>query len=91
MSKMAVTTPKDGVKHTINLQQISVPLMTLIAEDDDLVSPEASISVNDYVSSKEKSVLRNPGGHVALCISVTAHKELWPKVAKWILDARRES
>lgn len=91
MSKMEVTTQHDGIKHTIDLQQISVPLLTIVAEDDDLVSPEASISVNAYVSSKEKSVLRNPGGHVALCISGTAHRELWPKVAKWVIDASKNT
>lgn len=40
----------------------------------------------DYVSSNEKDFLKSPGGHVALCISDSAHEKLWPKAAKWILS-----
>jgi polyhydroxyalkanoate synthase subunit PhaC len=84
LNQLEITTASDGKKHRIDLGKISVPLLTIVAEKDDLVSPEASISVNDHVSSKEKSVLQNPGGHVALCIGHTAHERLWPQVAKWI-------
>jgi polyhydroxyalkanoate synthase len=85
LNKMEIVTANDSNKHRVDLRKVSVPLLTIVAENDDLVSPEASISVNDYVSSKEKSVVKNPGGHVALCIGGKAHKSLWPHVAKWIL------
>ena len=49
-----------------------------------LVSPISSLAINDYISSKEKRVFNHPGGHVSLCISDTAHTELWLKVANWI-------
>ena len=41
-------------------------------------------SITDYITSKEKTVFKHAGGHVSLCISNEAHKELWPKVARWI-------
>jgi polyhydroxyalkanoate synthase len=63
-----------------------VPVLSITAEKDDLVSPASSVAINDYISSKDKSVLKNPGGHVALCISSAAHKKLWPEVAKWLLS-----
>jgi polyhydroxyalkanoate synthase len=85
-NQMEITTPSDGVKHIIDLRKITAPLLIIVAEKDDLVHPESSIAVNNYVSSKDKRVLQNPGGHVALCISSTAHKKLWPEVAKWILS-----
>jgi hypothetical protein len=44
----------------------------------------SSLAINDNISSKEKKVFMHPGGHVSLCISDEAHKELWPKVANWI-------
>ena len=68
----------------ININRITIPVLSIIAEKDDLVSPISSLVINDYISSKEKEVFRYPGGHVSLCISDTAHKELWPKVANWI-------
>ena len=70
----------------INLKNISVPLLTIVAEQDDLVSPEATLAINDYVSSKDKRSISIPGGHVGLCISKNAHRKLWPEVAKWILS-----
>lgn len=45
-----------------------------------------AIAVNDHISSKDKSVLKNPGGHVSLCVSSNAHKKLWPEVAKWLIS-----
>lgn len=77
---------EDGNKQKVDLKKISMPVLSIIAEKDDLVSPDSSIAINDYISSKDKSVLKNPGGHVALCISSNAHRELWPEVAKWLLS-----
>ncbi|HJU58755.1 MAG TPA: poly-beta-hydroxybutyrate polymerase, partial [Nitrososphaeraceae archaeon] len=68
----------------ININRITIPVLSIMAEKDDLVSPLSSLAINDYISSKEKRVLKHPGGHVSLCISDQAHKELWPKVANWI-------
>lgn len=84
LNQLEITMASDDKKHKVDLGRISVPLLTIVAEKDDLVSPESSISVNDHVSSKDKSVLQNPGGHVALCIGHTAHERLWPQVARWI-------
>lgn len=77
---------EEGKKQKVDLKKISVPVLSIIAEKDDLVSPNSSIAINDLISSKDKSVLKNPGGHVALCISSNAHRKLWPEVAKWLLS-----
>jgi poly[(R)-3-hydroxyalkanoate] polymerase subunit PhaC len=68
----------------INLTKITIPILSIIAEKDNLVSPMSSLAINDYISSKEKKVFMHHGGHVSLCISDHAHKELWPNVANWI-------
>jgi len=70
----------------IDLRKITAPLLTIVAEKDDLVSPESTLALNDLVSSKEKETFLLPTGHVGLCISTTAHMRLWPKVAAWILS-----
>ena len=82
--KVANEVDKDDVNNKININRITVPVLSIIAEKDDLVSPMSSLAITDYISSKEKTVFKHPGGHVSLCISNEAHKELWPKVAKWI-------
>ena len=74
----------------IDLRNITVPLLIIDAEKDDLVTTESAIAVSDYVSSREKDFLKSPGGHVALCVSDIAHEKLWPKAAEWILSNNRE-
>jgi polyhydroxyalkanoate synthase len=69
----------------IDLRKINIPLLSIVAEKDDLASPESSLAVNNYVSSKDKTDMKNPGGHVGLCISSPAHEKLWPEVTEWIL------
>ena len=75
---------KDNDNNKININKITIPVLSIIADKDDLVSPMSSLAIDDYISSKEKKVFKHPGGHVSLCISNTAHKELWPKVTNWI-------
>ena len=70
----------------IDIRNVSVPLLIIDAEKDDLVSTDSSIAAVDYVSSIKKEFLTNPGGHVALCISNSALERLWPSAAKWILS-----
>ena len=70
----------------IDLKKITAPILTIVAENDDLVSPESTLAIKDYVSSKDKAFLTIAGGHVGLCISKMAHEKLWPEAAKWILS-----
>jgi polyhydroxyalkanoate synthase subunit PhaC len=68
----------------ININRITIPVLSIIAEKDDIVSPVSSLAIDYYILSKEKKIFKHPGGHVSLCISDQAHKELWPKAANWI-------
>jgi polyhydroxyalkanoate synthase len=70
----------------IDLKKITAPLLTIVAQNDDLVSPESTLAITDYVSSEDKASLTIPGGHIGLCISTKAHEKLWPEVVKWILS-----
>ncbi|MGN6629082.1 MAG: alpha/beta fold hydrolase, partial [Candidatus Nitrosocosmicus sp.] len=72
---------------SVILKDIHMPILTIVSDNDDLVSAESSLEVNNYVSSKKKRILRVPGGgHVGLCIGKTAHEKIWPKAAEWILS-----
>lgn len=85
--KMEVTDREGKKKLKVNIQKnITMPVLSVIAQQDDLVSPASSVAINDHIPSKDKSILENPGGHVALCISNSAHKKLWPEVAKWLMS-----
>jgi polyhydroxyalkanoate synthase len=82
--KVAKEEKEDSNDNKININRITIPVLSIIAEKDDLVSPMSSLAIDDYLASHEKKVLRHPGGHISLCISDQAHKELWPKVSNWI-------
>lgn len=72
------------IKNIIDIRKINIPLLSIIADKDTLVSKESSLAINNYIQSEEKEVFTISSGHVALCIGKTAHQNLWPKVAKWI-------
>ncbi|MBI3116657.1 MAG: class III poly(R)-hydroxyalkanoic acid synthase subunit PhaC [Thaumarchaeota archaeon] len=74
----------DGKK--VSLKSINMPLLNLVAEQDNLVPPDSSKPLNRLVSSRDKKLLTFPGGHIGLSVSARAHKEFWPQVADWIAE-----
>lgn len=68
----------------IDLRKIQMPFLNIVAEFDHLVSPESSSALNQLVSSKDNTLLSFPTGHVSLCASKFALKEVWPKMTKWL-------
>lgn len=74
----------------VDLKKIDIPLLTIVAENDDLVSPSSTTALNECVSSEDKHTMRISGGHVGLCISRRAHEKLWPEVADWLISKRKK-
>jgi class III poly(R)-hydroxyalkanoic acid synthase PhaC subunit len=70
----------------VNLKNIKVPFLNILAKKDDLVSPKSSKALSDALGSTDKSLFEFDSGHVGACISSHAHKELWPKVGEWIIN-----
>ena len=74
---------KDTV--VVNLKNIDMPFLNIVAKRDDLVAPSSSKALNDALTeSHDKSIIELNSGHVGLMIGKDAHKELWPKVGKWL-------
>jgi len=72
----------DGKK--INLKNITMPLLNIMAEFDHLVPNEASTPLNDAVSSKEKEMLVFPTGHIGIFVGSKSQKEVCPSISKWL-------
>ncbi|MGG6461012.1 MAG: alpha/beta fold hydrolase [Candidatus Eiseniibacteriota bacterium] len=68
----------------IDLKNIKVPFLNIVAKKDDLVAPASSKAITDAVGSDDKCLIEFDSGHVGACISSQAHRELWPKVGEWI-------
>ncbi|MCH8028597.1 MAG: class III poly(R)-hydroxyalkanoic acid synthase subunit PhaC [Candidatus Dadabacteria bacterium] len=69
---------------TVNLGNITCPVLNLVAEKDHLVPPESSIGFNDLTSSKDSKTIVFPSGHIGLSVSSRCLKTLWPEVAGWV-------
>ncbi|MFY9564926.1 MAG: alpha/beta fold hydrolase [Nitrososphaeraceae archaeon] len=69
----------------VNLKNIDMPFLNIVAKRDDLVAPSSSKALNDALTeSHDRSIIELNSGHVGLMIGKDAHKELWPKVGKWL-------
>ncbi|MNY46870.1 acyl-CoA synthetase [compost metagenome] len=69
---------------TVELKQIKVPLLHVIAKYDSLVPPECAQPLVANVSSHDKEELMLPGGHVSLVAGPAAVKRMWPKLDQWL-------
>ena len=68
----------------IDLKNIKVPLLHVLAQYDHLVSPECGKPLIERVSSEDKEEVILPGGHVSLVAGANAIKRMWPKLDQWL-------
>ena len=83
--KMKIEKANDENDTNINLKNIDMPFLNIVAKRDDLVAPNSSKALNDALAeSHDKDLIEFNSGHVGLMIGKNAHKELWPKVGNWL-------
>lgn len=70
----------------VDLKNVTMPLLNIYGDKDNLIVPAASIPLNDAVGSKDKELVSYPVGHAGIVASSRSQKEIAPKVAKWILE-----
>ncbi|MCL7413804.1 MAG: class III poly(R)-hydroxyalkanoic acid synthase subunit PhaC, partial [ANME-2 cluster archaeon] len=68
----------------INLKNITMPLLNVMAEFDHLVPNDASRPLSDAVSSTDKETLVFPTGHIGIFVGSKSQKEVCPKIAAWL-------
>jgi len=73
----------DGQK--VNLKNIKVPLLNIMAQLDHLVPNEASIPLNDAVASTDKDMAVFPTGHIGIFVSGKSQREIVPKITSWLI------
>jgi len=73
----------------INLKNVNMPFLNIVAKRDDLVAPSSSKVLNDALTeSHDKDLIEFNSGHVGLMIGKNAHK-LWPIVGNWLKKRSR--
>jgi polyhydroxyalkanoate synthase len=73
-------------EEVVNLKNIVAPLLNVIADHDDVVHPNASKPLPEFVGSADKRNLHFPTGHIGAAVSGPAIKKLWPEIGKWLID-----
>ena len=72
-------------KHIVKLDNITCPILNLMAGQDDLVPCAQSSPFNDFVGSKDRqSIMLQGSGHIGLAIGGRAQKDLWPQACDWL-------
>lgn len=68
----------------INLKNITMPLLNVMAEFDHLVPNDASKPLTEAVSSSDKETLVFPTGHIGIFVGSKSQKEVCPRIAGWL-------
>lgn len=71
-------------EHTINLENVTVPVLNIYARDDHLVPPDASKALAGCIGSQDYTEMEFPGGHIGIYVSARAQKTLPPAIAGWL-------
>jgi polyhydroxyalkanoate synthase subunit PhaC len=71
-------------RRTVDLKQITCPVLNLLAEHDDLVPPSQSRPFNDLTGSQDCETIALPAGHIGLAMGSAAQRELWPHAVQWL-------
>ena len=73
-------------EHRVNLKQLTMPLLNIYATHDHLVPPAATIPLNYYIGSKDKTIYKFEGGHIGVFVGGKSQKELSPAVTTWLKE-----
>ncbi|MCU4752902.1 class III poly(R)-hydroxyalkanoic acid synthase subunit PhaC [Halobacteria archaeon AArc-curdl1] len=71
-----------GDKH-VDIENIEMPVLQIVATYDHLIPPEASKPFNDAIPSDDTEILEFATGHIGMSVSSRSHDELWPQVCEW--------
>jgi polyhydroxyalkanoate synthase len=69
----------------VDVENLTMPVLQIVAEYDHLVPPASSLPFNDVIPSDDVSVVKSPTGHIGLSVSSKAHEEVWPAVCEWFV------
>lgn len=71
-------------KYTIDLKNITMPVLNVYADQDHLVPPDASRALKGAVGSADYSELSFKGGHIGIYVSGKAQKTIPPSIGEWL-------
>ncbi|RMF04181.1 MAG: class III poly(R)-hydroxyalkanoic acid synthase subunit PhaC [Chloroflexi bacterium] len=71
---------------TVNLKNITQPVLNVYAEQDHLVPPASSMALEDLVGSNDYTAQSFPTGHIGMYVSGKVQRDLPPTIADWLKE-----
>lgn len=68
----------------VYLQNITMPILNLYAQQDHLVDPESSKALQRYVNTTDYTLKSFPVGHIGMYVSGKVQKDLPPTIVDWL-------
>ncbi|SEA65689.1 polyhydroxyalkanoate synthase [Thiothrix caldifontis] len=70
--------------YTIDLKNVTAPVLNIFAEQDHLVPPDASRALKGATGSSDYTELSFKGGHIGIYVSGKAQKTIPPAIGEWL-------
>lgn len=71
-------------KRRVDLKNLSMPVLNIVASNDSLVPAASSLALKKYVSPKMYKNRRYPGGHISLYVNDTNRQQIARDVDQWM-------
>ena len=83
-NELEITLSSENKPELVDLAQITMPLLNIVDDKDDICTIPAATPINDIATSDDKKLINFPIGHIELSVSSDAHVKLWPQAVKWL-------
>lgn len=83
---------RDGVRigeETVQLSQVTLPVLNIYAEQDHLVPPDASRALRSRIGSSDYTESSFRGGHIGIYVSGRAQREVPATITDWLKERSR--
>ena len=70
----------------VDLRQVTVPILTILAAFDHIVPAAQSTVIADVVGSDDVEIEVLQAGHVGIMAGSKSRSTLWPKLADWLIE-----
>lgn len=71
---------------SVNLRDLTVPVLCVGASKDDIVPPQSAKALVDSVGSTDKTFLELEGGHISVIAGKRAKQVVWPALLEWLRE-----
>ncbi|MEM1126620.1 MAG: class III poly(R)-hydroxyalkanoic acid synthase subunit PhaC [Bacteroidota bacterium] len=71
---------------TVDLQDVTMPVLNIYAEKDHLVPPTSSQALGAHVGTQDYTVQSYPVGHIGMYVSGKVQRSLAPAIAEWLAE-----